>query len=76
MTICVCPFKRTKQCLLTGQENMSPGPEKNGLLHSALTSPGLHGRAIQAMYWSGEEMAPDITNPTWLKGTVLEVVES
>ena len=28
------------------------------------------------MYWSGEKKAPDTTNPTLLKNTVLEMVES
>ena len=59
-----------------GQGNMSPGSDNNGLLYSSLTSPGLHCRVIQGVYWSGENKAPDTTNPTLLKDTVLEVVES
>ena len=59
-----------------GQGNMSPGSDNNGLLYSSLTSPGLHCRAIQSVYWSGDNKAPDTTNPTLLKDTVFEVVES
>ena len=59
-----------------GQGNMSPGPDNSGLLYSSLRSPDLHCRAIQGMYWSGENKALDTTNLTLLKDTVLEVVES
>ena len=66
----------TEVLVYTWQGKMSPGPDNNGSLYSSLTCPGLHCRAIQNVYWSGENKAPDTTNPTLLKDTVMEVVES
>ncbi|GFV84694.1 uncharacterized protein TNCV_4296761 [Trichonephila clavipes] len=72
----VCePLNRQRPAYL-GQENTFPGLDNSdGILYSLQTSPDLHWRAIQDVYSSGENEAPDIINPTLLKDIVIEVVE-
>ena len=46
------------------------GNDGTTMEYSSLTNPSLHCRAIQGIYWSGENEAPDTTNPRLLKDTV------
>ncbi|GFX91736.1 paired domain-containing protein [Trichonephila clavipes] len=75
----LCAFPSTDDSEGTayaGQENMFLGRSNNGLLCCSQTSPDLQWRVIQGVYGSGGNSALDTINPTLLKDTVIEVVES
>ncbi|GBN50074.1 hypothetical protein AVEN_163975-1 [Araneus ventricosus] len=76
-TSCVCPPTDDREGpAYVGQENTFPGPDSNGLLYSSQTSPDSHWRTIHGVCRSGGNNVPDRINPTLLKDTVTEVVES
>ncbi|GFT87165.1 uncharacterized protein TNCV_3473971 [Trichonephila clavipes] len=74
--VCVPSTDDSEGTAYAGQENMFLGRSNNGLLCCSQTSPDLQWRVIQGVYRSGGNSALDTINPTLLKDTVIEVVES
>lgn len=58
------PLNRWQRRACLNWQKMFPGPDSNGLLKSSQSSTDSHKRAIQSIYWSEENNAPDTINPT------------